>query len=181
MCASALSLNSLHSFHPAAAASQFLCCASRKPAESIALDSKLAPYHPIAVHGDANRFASPADSQRRLHRFRLGSMTSSTKSGRPLAPANHAPPSRGCERGKTELQMPAQDEAPAPGVLRTDAPNREEQKPRPQTLAPRRCGRHPCAEATTPAVASTPPLLTQRMVAIRLGRLKVAGGNRIAR
>src|ERR1700760_1780546 len=39
MCASALSLNSLHSFHPAAAASQFLCCASRKPTESIALDS----------------------------------------------------------------------------------------------------------------------------------------------
>jgi hypothetical protein len=31
----------------------------------------LAPYHPAAVHADANRFDSPADRQRRLHRFRF--------------------------------------------------------------------------------------------------------------
>jgi hypothetical protein len=43
----ALSLNSLHSIHPTAAASQCLCCASRKASGSIAFDSMIAPpYHP---------------------------------------------------------------------------------------------------------------------------------------
>src|SRR4051812_8574511 len=56
MCRSALSLNALHSFHPTAAESQCRCCASRKPAGSIALGSMVAlPHHPVAVHGDANR------------------------------------------------------------------------------------------------------------------------------
>src|SRR5436190_24353626 len=58
MCRSALSLNSLHSFHPTAAESQYLCCASRKPTGSIALDSMLDPHHPTAGHGDPNRFGS---------------------------------------------------------------------------------------------------------------------------
>src|SRR6478735_6367155 len=49
MCASARSLNSLHSIHPTAAESQCLCCASRKSTGSIALGSMLAPpCHPIS-------------------------------------------------------------------------------------------------------------------------------------
>src|SRR4051794_39166292 len=70
MCPSALSLNSLHSFHPTAAESQFLCCASRKPTGSIALDSMLDPHHPTAGHGDANRFGSQSSMRSQTPRTR---------------------------------------------------------------------------------------------------------------
>src|SRR6476620_3828626 len=74
MCASARSLNSLHSFHPTAAESQLSCCTSRKSSGSIATDS-----HPRLLLARAEGLPSSragranvlADQAVRLSRQRL--------------------------------------------------------------------------------------------------------------
>src|SRR5262249_26542860 len=52
MCPAALSANSLHSFHPTAAASHCLCCVSRKLTGSGALDSMALVSPPVAFARD---------------------------------------------------------------------------------------------------------------------------------